>query len=303
MSYSAKILLDSISTKGIRLTTMEVTYPRFVHSEMMTHRVFSRNAASSRAIPTAKMLERVDKDPVVPVWWGKNQSGMQAQEELEARDKSLALAVWLGAKSQVLDISRKLTDLNVHKQIVNRLLEPFSWITVIITATEWSNFFSLRCHPDAQPEIKHIAEQMYNEYSASTPTVLEYGQWHCPLIQKGEVDEALQRAYAVYAVDPLAYANYLLRQVSVARCARISYLTHDGKRDIDKDIELYERLLTGGGNGHWSPFEHVATPIQDLNDAEHFDRDGNFWSGNFRGWKQFRKEFPQENVRAYGSSQ
>jgi len=153
------------------------------------------------------------------------------------------------------------------------LLEPFAWITVIITATDWANFFTQRCHPDAQPEIKHIAEMMLAAYRASAPATVEMGRWHLPLIQD----------------DERTLPDEQLCKVSVARCARVSYLTHDGKRDRERDLELYERLLGGGANGHWSPFEHVATPASDP--ERH--------SANFAGWEQYRKRFPQEHAATF----
>jgi thymidylate synthase ThyX len=271
MAYSARILLDSISPHGVRLITMEVRYPRFIHSEMMTHRVFSRNAASSRAIPIKKMIAVVRDEPAIPIWWGKNQSGMAAREEIGGEARVRAEMEWRRALDHALETAERLSasDIDLHKQLVNRILEPFAWITVIITATEWSNFFTQRCHPDAQPEIRCIAERMLTAYRAGTPRPVGPGEWHLPFMQEdeGRFDSALRC------------------KLSVARCARVSYLTHDGKRDREKDLELYERLLEGGSNGHWSPFEHVATPAE-----------GEFsTSGNLRGWKQYRKLFVEEN--------
>lgn len=272
MGFSARILLDSISPGGARLTTMEVRYPRFIHAEVMTHRVFSRNAASSRAIPIKKMISAVREDPAMPVFWGKNQSGMAAREEISDGARRMAEAEWHKALANALASAEALSssDIDLHKQIVNRILEPFAWITVIITATEWTNFFTQRTHPDAQPEIQRIATMMLGEYRRSRPAPVPAGGWHTPLIQP----------------DELLLPVETLKAISVARCARVSYLTHDGKRDHHKDVELYQKLLEGGANGHWSPFEHVATPAGAA-DVE---------SGNLRGWLQFRKSFPQENV-------
>jgi thymidylate synthase ThyX len=273
MGFSARVLLDSISPAGVRLTTMEVRYPRFIHSELMTHRVFSRNAASSRALPIKKMIDAVRSEPAMPTWWGRNQSGMQAQEEISDAARESAEAEWRAALEDALRHAERLSasDINLHKQLVNRILEPFAWITVIITATEWTNFFTQRTHEDAQPELKRIATMMLEEYRASTPRRLALGEWHTPLIQP---DEEL--------TVPLEERL----KISVARAGRVSYLTHSGVRDHAKDIELYERLLGGGANGHWSPFEHVATPLAS----------GDAWSGNFRGWDQYRKRFAQENA-------
>lgn len=275
MAYSARVLLDSLSPAGARLLTMQATYPRFIHAEMMTHRVFSRNAASSRAIPVKKMIAAVRDDPAMPVYWGKNQSGMAARQELAGEPLARARSVWDAALANALATAEQLSDaeIDLHKQLVNRILEPFAWITVIITATEWANFFTQRLHPDAQPEIRHIASLMWDAFEASSPLRLEEGEWHTPLIQE----------------DERRLESGTRCKLSVARCARVSYLTHDGTRDHAKDIELYERLLEGGANGHWSPFEHVATPLLDARAP----------SGNFRGWQQYRKLFPDENVNTF----
>lgn len=275
MGFSARTLLDSVAPNGVRLTTMEARYPRFIHSEMMTHRVFSRNAASSRAIPIKKMIAAVREDPAMPIFWGKNQSGMSAREEVSDDARRAAEDEWQQALRNALRTAETLSDstIDLHKQLVNRILEPFAWITVIITATEWSNFFTQRRHEDAQPEIQEIARLLLEQYRASRPAPVALGEWHTPLIQPDE------RALPVE----------MRKQISVARCARVSYLTHDGKRDPQKDVELYERLVEGGANGHWSPFEHVATPAE--SSEEH--------SGNLRGWLQFRKTFAQENVATF----
>lgn len=265
MAYSAKVILDSVSAEGHRLTTMEATYPRLMHSELMTHRVFSRNAASSRAIPVKKLLDRVMNDPYIPEKWTKNQSGMQGYEIIDNPDA--AVKVWLEARNRAYDAAYELaTGLDVHKQLANRLLEPFSWITVIITATDWQNFFKLRCDPAAQPEFQKIARMLQDEYNASVPKLLNKDQWHTPYIQPDE--------------ENLPWSVKL--QLATARCARVSYLTHDGKRDREADITLYTRLLTGN---HWSPFEHSARP------AEGWER---MLNGNFYGWAQYRKTFTDE---------
>jgi thymidylate synthase ThyX len=275
MGYSARVLLDSFSPAGARLVTMELRYPRFIHAELLTHRMFSRNAGSSRALPIRKMIAAVREDPALPVYWGKNQAGMSARREVDDRARERAKEEWQLALEHALETAEKLSDseIDLHKQLVNRILEPFAWITVIVTATEWANFFTQRCHPDAQPEIKHLADRMLVEFRASSPRTVALGAWHLPLVQEDErsLDESV------------------LRKLSVARCARVSYLTHDGMRDRDKDVELFERLVAGGANGHWSPFEHVATPLDQSDAAE----------ANLRGWRQFRKSFPAENALTF----
>ena len=296
MAYAAKIITDSVSEAGDRLTTMEVTFPRMVLAEFNTHRVFSRNSASSRAIPVEKQLQRIMDDPFIPVWWGRNQSGMQADHELGGYDLEQARAEWLVARDSAVNHVQRLLELGLHKQITNRLLEPFMWHTVIVTATEWSNFFALRANPMAQPEIRVIAEMMRDVYGESEPVLVKGGEWHLPLIQPEERD-------GVFEFSEEA------RKISAARCARVSYLTHDGSRDLDADLKLYDRLADAG---HMSPFEHVATPdkrpfvyVQENSLVEYGD--GYMESsdrvkyllahdtGNFRGWKQLRKFLPNED--------
>lgn len=287
---SAKIIADSISPNGVRLTTMECTFHRFILAEMNTHRMFSRNSASSRAIPTAKMRKSVFNEPAIPVHWGRNQSGMQADEELTDESLRIVQRMWTEHRNRSLAVHCLLEDNHLHKQIANRILEPFMWHTAIITATEWDNFFHQRCHPDAQPEMKAIADQMQIAYYTNTPKLVEYGQWHLPYITEDDLAADPHDKFGIHNFPEDAL------KVSVARCARVSYLTQDGKRDIEKDLELYERLTQGG---HWSPFEHVASPITKEELDEQYGRDdvdpGKFYSGNFRGWTQYRKLFENEN--------
>jgi hypothetical protein len=281
MPYKARILADSQSPAGARLTTFEITFPRFVHAELMTHREFSRNAASSRAIPIEKMVRQVLDDPAGPVWWGKNQSGMQAKEELDPILAGAAKVEWLRARDAAVDSVRYMQQVGLHKQISNRLLEPWMWITVLVSATNFSNFFALRCHPDAQPEIRVIAEMMRDLYFKSQPKMLAYLHWHLPLLDdKAELLEA-----GVTLQD--------LIKISVGRCARVSYLTHDGKRNPQADIDLHDRLAT---SGHWSPFEHVAWAAQP---TSRFGEVRRVRSGNFEGFEQYRKEFSKEYVKDY----
>jgi len=270
----AKIIADSISPSRVRLTTFALRYPRFIHAELMTHRVFSRNASSSRAIPVHKILQQIQEDPVLPVYWGKNQRGMQADEELDASSQDIAKACWLAGRDKVVEIVEDLVKLGVHKQIANRMLEPWSHISVVVTATEYANWFNLRCHPDAQPEIKALADQMRDLYFSHEPADIRYGYWHLPFIQEKEQVH-------------LRGDTTALIQASVARCARVSYLTHDKKEpDMEADISLHDRLFE---SHHLSPFEHVATPISS----------SSTFSGNFRGWTQYRKTIAGENQTTY----
>jgi thymidylate synthase ThyX len=256
---NATVVLDSVSPAGVRLTTIEVTLHRFVLAELNTHRVFSRNSASSRAIPTPKQLQRIVEDPAIPIEFGTNQRGMQAAAPLTGAEHDAALAAWLEARDRAVEAAERLFDLGVHKQVVNRILEPFMWHTVIVTATDWDGFWQQRCSPLAQPEIRVAAEAMRAVFEASEPTPVAAGEWHTPYLRPDEAD-----------LDP-----ELRTRVSAARCARVSYLTHDGRRDLSADETLYERLVTADP-AHWSPLEHVATPADDP------------VPGNYRGWRQLR---------------
>lgn len=259
--YQAKILADSINAAGDRLTTMEVTYPRLIHSEFMTHRMFSRNSASSRAIPIATMIQRAMENPFVPTYWGANQKGMQAHQEVGEDAQRKARYEWLLARDSAVQRVKSLLALGVHKQLANRLLEPFQWHTVIVSATEWDNFFEQRCHPDAQPEIRTIAEMMRNVLNASTPTLLHAHEWHTPLLP--DEDDLLK-----------VYDHASLLKISAARCARVSYLTHD-RQEVEKDLERFEKLVNHRPI-HASPLEHVATPCLG-------------GGGNLKGWMQLRQ--------------
>lgn len=271
--YKASILSDSISPTEVRLTTFEVTLPRIMLSEFNTHRIFSRNSASSRAIPVKKSIEMVREDPFIPESFVQNQPGMQGNMPLESNDAERAKKVWHQALEDALFHGSRLEHLGVHKALANRILEPFKWQTIIVTATEWSNFFALRTDKNAQPEIRKAAEMMQELYRENEPYSVPYGHWHLPLVTDEEH----------YQFD----RNWdYWKAVSVGRCARVSYLTHDGVRDPEADIALHDRLKI---NGHLSPFEHVATPI----DPD--DRILETWSGNFKGWHQYRKDILHED--------
>lgn len=300
MAYETTVLLDSINQYGERLTTFEARFPRMILAELNTHRMFSRNSASSRAIPVEKQIISVLDNPYIPIYWGVNQSGMQAKEELTFEEQEIARENWLIHRDHAVltvvslmggierikeeSLQERITDLQkntgykfknlprpVHKQTINRLLEPFLWITDIITATDYSNFFALRANNEAQPEMQQLAQSMKDLYETSTP--LEFQKedwWHLPLIQVDELELSLEA----------------LKKISAGRCARVSYLTHNKVRSPEADIELCERLIK---NGHLSPLEHVARPLTEKERRERL-----YW-GNFRGWFQFRKEIPNEN--------
>jgi thymidylate synthase ThyX len=307
---TAKILLDSINPVGNRITSWILTYPRFIHAEFMTHRVFSRNASSSRAIPVKKMLEDVKNNPAMPVFWGKNQSGMQAKEELDNTEKYAevrkdlpygeglliitkkqeAKREWLLARDEMVTRVEKLNEIGLHKQIANRLLEPWMNITVIATATDHENFFALRAHADTQPEFQDLAYKMLDIYQLSEPKKLKEGEWHIPFGDNMNEQRLVDCDAFAKETDGMAlglgggykdYISLFKMKIATARCARVSYLNFEGKDDYNKDIELHDILKE---SGHWSPFEHCAMA---LSTSE--------YSGNFKGWKQYRKTFYDEN--------
>lgn len=272
--YNVKIIKDSINPVKDRIITFELTYPRFVHAELMTHRMLSRNSASSRAIPTKKLMARVRDFPVMPKWWGKNQSGMQAREELQGEELENVKLLWLDGSRRALHLAQQLHEAGLHKQIANRVIEPWMFITVIVTATEYENWFYLRDSEFAQPEIAWVAREMSRLRDESEPEELSPGQWHLPYIELENRDNNLFVENKDLSQEMF---GAFLRKISTARCARVSYLTHDGRRDYDEDIKLHDKLVQ---SGHWSPFEHVA---ESLHKSERH--------GNFIGWFQYRKQF------------
>lgn len=271
LGYRADVILDSVSPLGHRLTTMVWRYPRFIHAEIMTHRMLSRNSSSSRAIPNAKLVNAVITEPARPVYWGKNQRGMQADEELSPEQVARIEDIWFDdCRQYMVGKARQLSDIGLHKQLANRIIEPWMWIEVVISATNgWANLFALRDHPKAQPEFRHVARMARLAMAASRPRILGPGEWHLPFV----TDE--ERGH--FSTDEQ-------KKLATARCARVSYLTHEGVYDPGEDMRLYGDL-SASDPMHASAFEHVATPTGD-----HEAR------GNFRGWLQHRKEFPNEYV-------
>lgn len=276
---SAKVVADSVGPSGARLTTFVLTYPRFIHSEFMTHRMISKNAASSRAIPCKKMRAMVLKEPAMPVSFSQNQAGMQAAGDIAPWKQRLATRLWKMAGIMMCGFHYLLEKLGVHKQHANRVLEPWLHMTVIATATDWDNFFGLRLHPMAQPEFQELARKMRYVYYKSSPNKLKVGEWHLPFVDELELEEE--------KIEPRGGVWAPLRK-SVARCARISYLNHDGSHStLAKDTELYDRLLKSQPI-HASPAEHQAQATRSKK-----------YSGNLRGWVQYRKTLAGENITKY----
>lgn len=278
---TAEVICDSVSAAGARITSMQLEYPRMVHSELMTHRLFSRSASSSRAIPVTKIIQRVMDDPAMPVAWGLNQRGMQAGEEVTGDVRKKAIDIWLSARDAAVAHAEQLIELGLAKQVVNRILEPFAHIRVIVTATDWTNFFNLRCHPAADPTMQLLALTMNEALFASTPKRLRDSEWHLPYVT------AVERQQIDWYDDGDDTGHLPLEtaiKYSVARCARVSYAKH-GTENIDHiaDVDLYDKLLA---SGHMSPFEHQAFPLFNAHEK----------SANFTGWFQYRKRLPHESV-------
>lgn len=276
MSYQCKVVADSIGPSGVRLTTLEVTYPLFVHAEHLRHRSFSFSVASNRAIPTRKILEQVITSPVVPVWLGKNQPGMSAREELRGWRLWLARNVWMLARWPTVAFAWLLFRLGLHKQIANRILGPWQWVTLLVTGTDWDNFFALRCHPDAQPEIRVIAEMMRHEMAESWkrgPKRLSAGEWHLPLVMDYMTLQEHVNAKGIATDEGVC-------MISAARCARVTMLNHGKAYTALEELAKAEVLMK---SGHFSPFEHQAQALPD-------DRR----VANLRGWRSFRSTIPNE---------
>lgn len=324
-NFEVRVVAHSISEEGKEIVTFQLKYPRYIHAELMTHRVFSRNAGSSRAIPVNKLAERALDEMVEPIQWLKNQPGMQASnEELEGRQLRTAKLIWKRMAEFCADGVRELGKLGLHKQWANRPLEWFSSISVVVTATEWDNWFELRAHPDAQPEIHQLALLMREALSKSVPTELRPGQWHLPYIIT-EFDlrpilsyvngkpryRPLKEAKQTYAIRingvnvPVSLEDAL--KSSAAYCARVSYDKHDGtSATLEENLQLHDRLV-GSAPIHASPIEHQASPDSmswlgkvkaKITGSKQFVGYANkHLHGNFNGWCQHRK-FVEQGKKA-----
>jgi len=282
---TAKVIADSYYTNLHlhRATTLELEFPRFILAELNTHRVFSKNASSSRAIPTLKQIDVIQKAPVFPVRWGKNQPGMRAsQDNLSEEDQQEANRIWMEMVNAVAEGCKKLTALGVHKQWASRPLEWASTIKVVLTGTTFENFFHLRDHPDAQDEMIYLTQAVKTALNESTPKELKQGEWHLPYVSEEEF-------------RTLGLNNALA--VSASRCARTSYKTHHGVTStLEDDLALFKKLTYGmdidneDNPFHASPMEHQLTPSI-------YERP-TLMSGNSLGWTQFRKliEFKQYSI-------
>lgn len=313
----AEIIADSVSPLGKRITTFQLRYPRWIHAELRTHRLLypgervsfesltpplmddknlSRNASSSRAVPVPRLIRDVLDDIAMPVYWGKNQRGMQADEQCDQKVKIdgrryTREQAWMYAANEAVRVAEAFDKAGYHKQLINRLLEPFTHINVVVTATEWDNFFGLRIHPDAEPHIKLLAESMYKEMRASKPKLVPLGSWHLPYVKDKDWIQ-IEKQYR----DPTEIAL----KVSAARCARVSYKTFEDKEyDYSKDLELYHKLVESKPV-HASPVEHQATPDRMVQEVGlHYKWEKRNQHGNFVGWIQYRKTIADEHITSF----
>jgi len=295
LTITAKLIAYSQAPNKQTVATFELDYPRWIHGELMTHRMFSRNAMSSRAVPVEKMIEQVQSAPAMPVHWGKNQSGMQAKEEVSGVNKygydlkELIAARWHESARMAASFAQEFSDHGLHKQVVNRILEPFQTMKTVVTSTEWDNFFYLRNHEDAQPEIKRLAEVMLECFENEDPVKLTSEDWHTPYFGEGY----WLKGCGIPLEDALA--------ISSSCCAQVSFRQLDDT--LEKAKRIYERLVESKPV-HASPFEHQCKPMKWSKlckdtmqqgwetGVTHMDREFSFWSGNFKGFIQHRQLIP-----------
>ena len=278
---TAKILAHSINSWGSELITFEIKCHRWILAEINTHRVFSRNWRSSRAVPFERLLAEVREYPARPIVWMKNKPGMQASEPMSSLEQLHAEKQWLLAAKSAADAAEDLAFMSdIHKQWVNRILEPYLFVTGVISSTEWDNFYALRRHKDAQPEFKALADVMWQVHRASVPVKLLPNSWHLPYIT---------------AYDRVFNHPADLRRISVARVARASYKPFDGNADYASEFARHDKLLT---NKHMSPFEHQAREM--FNEIVEMVDDDPLKASNFHySWVQYRKLIPNENIASY----
>ena len=271
----ATCLLHSVSQTGVPMVTFEIEYPRMILAEINTHRMLSRNSASSRAIPFDKMVTQLTARPVR---FGEANPGMQDKGEehdgkVIIRDyeigddhsDSVVFATsyevsgqeaWEFAKESAVEISKAFYEAGFAKQVYNRLTEPFQMIKTIISGTEWANFFWLRYHESADPTFAELARCMYEALMASTPQQLMPGEWHLPYIitKRNEYDDI---EYWLDESTQISEEDALI--ASAARCAAVSFRNTDYV--LEKCRQVHDKLV-GNDRKHGSAMEHQAKSIQ-----------------------------------------
>lgn len=282
MTISATVICDSVreGRPDLRIASVKVHFPRYILAEVNTHRVFSRSFSSSRAIPVRRMIDKIRADPAMPMHWGINRPGMQAVEEAVGWRLAAVRGLWLTGMWIMTTLALLAARVGIHKQVVNRMIEPWAHVTGIITSTEWANFFALRLHKDADPTFRALAEAIYFAFVGSRPSVLAEGDWHLPFVDQFDLYDADREHQGWSEAERKKRNLSRLMTVSTARCARASYDAFDGKRStFDQDAALCEKLASSEPK-HASPFEHQATPA---------DTDG--FVHNLRGWRSQRSFF------------
>ena len=283
MTILAEVIADSvpIGRPDLRIATVRVTYPRYVLAECNTHRVFSRSYSSSRAIPVKRLIASIRANPAMPLHWGINRPGMQATEEATGWRLFMMRSLWLAAMWSSTTLALLADRLGIHKQVVNRMVEPWAHVTGVITSTEWANFFALRRHPDADPVMQGLANAIYDALKASTPVKLDRLEWHMPFVT------SLERAH---------HPTEICLAMSAARCARASYNLFNGGRTTPADDVLLAEKLRLNVPPHASPFEHQAKPIANLE-----LHPGGEFCHNLRGWASQRSFFKGESLPGWPS--
>lgn len=301
----ARLIKHSISPSGVQFFTWELEYWRGFHSENMTHRMLSKNASSTRAIKIESAIDNIRKNTGMPIHWGTNNAGMQSKNEMSVDQQEQAKKLWLDSMESVIGFVEKLSDkstMNGHKQWVGRLLEPYSCIKVVESGTEFANYEALRYHPDAQPEFKDLLHCMITAKQMSTPELLLPGEWHTPYVTTKRINGVL----TYWSNEETQIDSETALKISASCCAQVSYRRLDDT--IDKALAIFDKLnLHSKQNpAHASPVEHQASPMTDSNCAfdpstwesgvTHVRKDGSLWSGNLRGWVQYRQLFENQAV-------
>lgn len=301
MTVDVKLLQHSYSPDGISMYSFEVEIPRIILAEWNTHGMLNTNAQSSRAVPTKKLIEEVRRNPYMPSHWGKNQKGMQAYEEQDSPVNNMPKeAFWDICVHSACDNAQAIEEAGYHKQIANRIIEPYSHTKLVVSGTEWNNFFNLRIHKDAEPNIREMAIKIYEITRSSAGVRLYNGEWHLPYISMYR-----QEGHMRYVFDNQYVSLSDAIRISLACVAQVSYRslnTHPAAID-----RIYNSLFPSNGAPiHGSPAQHLATPFKeaqckgDWQEGEtHRDRDGYSWSAQLRGWCQYRKLIPNENVTTF----
>lgn len=315
-NITAKVIADSISPSGNRITTLEIEYPRFILAELNTHKMLEKNSSSSRAIPITKMIEQIETNGATPLYWGKTKSGMQAGEEVVGNDLSVIQYLWDLARSNAVASADILSQMGLHKQTANRLLEPFQMMKTVITGTDWDNFFNLRIHCDSQPEFCMLAYKMYMAMKESVPMQLKAGEWHLPYVDSSyELSEeglpvlgTIRYHTGEVGTDSFKYLTLEEAQrISASCCAQTSYRKSDDS--LEKADKIFDMLIKADVL-HASPFGHLATPVgRKVNNlgeirvncsepqsweegVTHMNRNGVLCSGNLTGFISYRHLIP-----------